>query len=331
MISNPFYIISVLSSSFLAFFSWSLIIAISIRLFRIKNYRLKSTLRLVPFFGLIVDFAANQYSVAHWINPLSCASCVQRFFLETFYPHLKDFLSQNQMSLVHYLGADYQHGLFSSLFISFVIMSLLVGGRRLIQTYFIASWLRMIIDNSYPCQRPIDNFQLGKKLKKHHVKIYVSEEIQIPLASYKNEIIVPKITLEILTQNEFEAVIAHELEHIRYLDPLVRLFYQLISTLFWWVPTRSWRNQIEQDQEMACDRKVLTLGLDEKSIASALLKTSRQAKTHQSLCYFSGQIHPIKARMQTILGLGTQEEEGVLGFNFTCVAFGVFFFMMCLL
>ena len=332
MISNPFYSISILTSSFLAFFSWLLVTTLIVKIFSIKSYRARATLRLIPFLGLVIDFIAGQYSIAYWINPLSCASCVQKFLLVVFYPELKAYLLQNQISLVHYLGVDYQHKLFSSLFITLVATSSFLCVRQLIRAFFLAFSINRLLKMSTVCQRPLKNSLLLKTLKKHDVEIYTSGEIAIPFASYNNRIVLPQMTVNSLSEAEFEAVIAHELEHIKHLDPFVRLFYHSLAALFWWVPTHSWIKRLEQEQEMACDRNALSYGLDEKSMASALIKSLRQAATVEAaMCYFSSETNPVKARIQAILGLRNQNEEVFLGFSLFGVSSGIIFLVMCFL
>lgn len=326
--TNPFYVLSILLSGFLAFYSCSLIIKVLINSLAIRNHRIKSFLMLVPFFSLMIDFFINKYSIGTWINPLNCTSCVQKFFLETFYPHLKAYLSENHISLVHYLGCEFQHGLFAYFSMSIAFISLVFVTYKLIQTLLLALSIRTLFKKSYVSDRLIENTQLRKKLKEYHAKIYISKECQIPFASYNKAIIIPKTIEEILTPTEFEAVVAHELEHIKYNDSIVRLFYNLIAIIFWWVPTAFWRKSIEREQELACDKNVLNYGLNRECLASAIFKVTKQTKENPSLCYFVNQRNPIKARVQAILGLQMQVEQKILGFNLIGAA-GILFLFMC--
>lgn len=336
MTSNPLYFLSFLTSSFLAFFVVALAIEILIPLFQVKNYRTRSLFRLLPFFSLFVDLLFKKYSITTLINPFMCTSCSQKLFLENFHPQLKAYLSLNNTSLMRYLGADYQHHLFTILLISLAGVSLYFVVQQLIQAYFLTVSIRTIRKNSTICNRPIHSIQLARMINKYKVKIYISKDIQIPLAYFKSVIIVPQITLEILSQQEFEAVIAHELEHVKYNDSIVRLFYRCTAILFWWVPTESWIKKIEQEQELACDQNVLNYDLKKESIASALFKVTKQIRNIQqiknkSVCYLLNESNPTKARIKAILGLNAHNNEKISKLNFVWASVIIFFLMICLI
>lgn len=336
MTSNPLYLVNILLNSFLAFFAWTLIIEIFIGLFRIQKKRVRSTLRLLPFFSLLFDFIFSKYSISYWINPLNCASCVQKPFLETFFPHVKLYLSQNQTCLISYLGAEYHHSVYPIFLMILVLVSLYFMTRQVIQALYLTSSLRAILKNSILSTRPIHSLSLARMLSKYKVKIYISNEILIPLASYKKEIVIPQTTMDILTQQEFEAVVAHEFEHVKHNDSLVRMFYHFIAILFWWVPTNSWMKKIDHEQEMACDQNVLSYGLHEDSIASALLKVSKQVKDYKQIsnnqwvCCLVEKTNPTMARIKAILGLSSQENIKISRFNFFWASMCLFFLLTCL-
>lgn len=336
MTSNPLYVLKFLVNSFLAFFIWALVVEIFMRVFRIRKPRVRSTLRLLPFFSLLFDVAFREYSITYWLNPLNCSSCVQKSFLETFFPHLQMYLSQNKMSLIHYLGADYHHSAVPLLLTFLVLVSIYFIARQIIQSFSLVSAIKKILSRSTLSTRPIYNIQLSRILNQYRVKIFISNEILIPLASYTKVIIIPQRSLEILTQQEYEAVIAHELEHIKYSDSFVRLFYHFVATLFWWVPTESWMKKMDHEQEMACDQNVLSYGLHEDSIASALLKVSRQIKDYkqvsnnQLICCLVDKTNPTKARIKAILGLYVPENIKFSRFNVLWATMCLLFLLTCL-
>lgn len=335
MTSNPLYFLSFLTGSFLAFFVVALAVEVLIPLFKIKNYRVRSGMRLLPFFSLFVDLLFKKYSITTLINPFLCTSCSQKFFLQNFFPQLHECLSKNNISLMRHLGAEYQHHLFTIMLISLAGVSLYFVVQQLVQAYFLTASIRSIRKNSTSCTRPIHSIQLAHMLNKYRVKIYISKEIQIPLAYFKNVIIVPQKTMEILSQQEFEAVIAHELEHVRYNDSIVRLFYRCTAILFWWVPTESWIKKIEQEQELACDQNVLNYDLKKESIASALFKVTKQIRNIQqiknrSVCYLLNETNPTKARIKAILGLNALDSEKISPLNFAWASVILFFLMICL-
>ena len=64
--------------------------------------------------------------------------------------------------------------------------------------------------------------------------------------------------VEALTDQELEAVLLHELAHVRRRDNLVSLFQSWLSCVFWFHPV-IWLidHQLLVERERACDEEVL--------------------------------------------------------------------------
>lgn len=333
MISNPFFLLSIVFSSFFAFFTMAYIVELSIKIFRLKQYRIRSMLRLFPFFSLVVDLLFNQYSIAYWLNPLNCASCVQKLFLGMFFPELKAYLLQNQISLMNHLSFAHHHIFFAGVFIVVGGASLFFVLKKLVQAFFLMRLLHATTQRSVFYKASIASIHLKGQLLKHKTSIYLSDEIQIPLTVYPNSIIIPKKTIEILSQEEIEAVIAHELEHIRYQDSLSRLLYHLVAALFFWVPTHSWIKKMEYEQELACDQNILRYDLTKDVIASALFKVAKDVKVQIPVCCFTSSRNSTLGRIQDILGLSVENtrQTSIFGLNFLGVVCGVVFLFVCMM
>ncbi len=331
MISNPFFLLSVLLSSLLAFLGAALTVEVVMRIFRVRRYRVRSMLRLIPFFVLVVDLLFDQYSIAYWINPLSCASCIQKFFLEMFFPELRALLIQNKTSLITHLGLKYQHSFFAALFGFFGVVSLVSVASKLTRAFALMYVLRGAQKRSLLSERQVESTKLKQTLQKNRMRIYESDETQTPLTIYPNTIIVPRKATDTLSQREYEAVIAHECEHIKYRDPLTRLLYHFIAAFFWWVPTRFWIKKVEQEQELACDQSVLKYGISGDSIASALLKVARLVKVHQTICCFTSSGSSTVLRIQDALGLEAKHQNSIRWIAFSGVFLGGGFVLICMM
>lgn len=179
--------------------------------------------------------------------------------------------------------------------------------------------------------RLVENAALNLALKNCGVKIYSSETISVPMATCFKAIFIPAKLIKELPQNEFEAMIAHELEHIRWKDPLFRLLLQWISALFWWVPTFKWKKSLELDQEVACDQMIVTYGLERASLASALIKVARMSRETaiEALCYFYNAKHPSFIRLELMLGLAAPCSKYFDWLSYTVIALGVGIGMIC--
>ena len=76
-----------------------------------------------------------------------------------------------------------------------------------------------------------------------------------------------------LTDAELDAVLAHELSHIRRRDNLVAAAHALIETVFWFHPAIWWlETRLVDERERACDEDVLRSGSDPQTYAGSILK-----------------------------------------------------------
>ena len=75
-----------------------------------------------------------------------------------------------------------------------------------------------------------------------------------------------------LTSAQFEAVIAHELCHIRRRDNLTAAIHMLVEALFWFHPLVWWIGaRLIDERERACDEMVVALGHDRETYAGSIL------------------------------------------------------------
>lgn len=312
MSSNPFFLISILISAILAFsivaFLVEIVLIVLIKFPKANTGRVRVVLRTLPFISLFSDLIPSSFSLGHLFNPLNCTSCVQKVVLTLFFPDFKTYLYSNEISLLRYLGEGTSHTLFQVIGISLITMTLYFVGRKIYEVFAMTRLLRAMERTCVLSQRPIENRLLGQALSKRCVKIYVSAELEVPLATYSKAIFISQLIEEDFPQDEFEAVLAHELEHIWWRDPLLRLFLQLIGAVFWWVPTYWYRKRLEFDQEVACDQCILRYGYRERSLASAVMKVSAQVKGRSSelLCYLIKKKHDSVRRLESMLGAGEQ-------------------------
>ncbi len=114
--------------------------------------------------------------------------------------------------------------------------------------------------------------QLGIKRK---VKIYLSSLVTCPLTIgfLKPIILVPIATVNHLTTQQLEAVLLHELAHIRRADYLINLLLNVIETILFFNPfTRLIGKSINKEREHCCDDWVLQFKYNAPMYAEALLR-----------------------------------------------------------
>jgi bla regulator protein BlaR1 len=117
--------------------------------------------------------------------------------------------------------------------------------------------------------------QLGIKKT---VSIYVSELVKTPLTIgfIKPIILIPLASLNQLSTEQMEAVLIHELAHIKRLDYFFNLFLALIeATLFFNPFMQLISRHIKRERENCCDDWVLQYEYNAATYARALLQSNK--------------------------------------------------------
>ena len=89
-------------------------------------------------------------------------------------------------------------------------------------------------------------------------------------------LVIPSFLLDKLGHQEFRAVLAHELAHVRRRDHLVRWAEWLACSAFWWNPVAWWaRRELRAAEEASCDAMgVLALDCAPRTYAGSLLRVA---------------------------------------------------------
>jgi beta-lactamase regulating signal transducer with metallopeptidase domain len=89
-------------------------------------------------------------------------------------------------------------------------------------------------------------------------------------------LLLPASLFERLTPDQLNAVIAHEMYHVRRRDNLVAAFHMFVETAFWFHPVVWWigRRMLEE-RERACDEGVLSTGSEPRLYAEAVLSVCK--------------------------------------------------------
>jgi TonB family protein len=119
-------------------------------------------------------------------------------------------------------------------------------------------------------------------------------------------ILLPSATLLGLTAQQLEAVLAHELAHIRRCDYLVNLLQMAVETLLFYHPAVWWiSSRIRLERELCCDDLAVASCGDPLGYARALtrLERLRIAVPAMALGSTGG---PLAYRIQRLIGAGTR-------------------------
>lgn len=165
--------------------------------------------------------------------------------------------------------------------------------------------------------------QLGiKKI----VSIYVSELITSPvtIGYLKPMILLPVAALNNLSFAQVEAVLVHELSHIKRHDYLINLFINFIHVLLYFNPfLKFFIKAIEVERENCCDELVLQFEYDKYSYASALVSLEKQALTTPLLAIGATGKKYLLNRIEKITGSQKKTSFQILHFT------GVFLMLIC--
>jgi beta-lactamase regulating signal transducer with metallopeptidase domain len=159
--------------------------------------------------------------------------------------------------------------------------------------------------------------QLGiRQVGRRSVDIYCSEAFSgTPftggwIAPY---ICIPRDAHEKLTDSELEAVIAHEIGHIRQFDLLFTIFIQSLGDLFWFIPGYlALSRKIDRLREIVADQWVVRSGQNPAVLASALLKLKEIPETTERFVLYSAFFREkslLKIRIERLLS-GETEGSG---------------------
>lgn len=137
------------------------------------------------------------------------------------------------------------------------------------------------------------------------VKLLQSTVVKVPMTIgwLKPVILVPASILSELSPQHIEAIIAHELAHVRRCDYLVNLLQTVVETLFfhhpavWWISRR-----VRLEREYCCDNAVVKLTSDQVNYARALTEIAERRDTlpHVAVAADGGSL---VGRIRRILGM----------------------------
>lgn len=89
-------------------------------------------------------------------------------------------------------------------------------------------------------------------------------------------IVMPETLSHRLAEEEFDAVLLHELAHVHRWDNLTRAFVHVMSCIFWFFPMLLWlERRIDMECELACDELVLSSGARPQEYLDGILKVCK--------------------------------------------------------
>jgi len=157
--------------------------------------------------------------------------------------------------------------------------------------------------------------QLGQRLNiNRKVHVWISELIDTPMVIgfLKPTILIPVASINHLSVKQLEAILLHELAHIRRNDYLVNLYMATMEVLFFFNPfSRLLLQSIKEEREKCCDDWVLQFNYDPHQYATALLRLeqNRPAMHHVAMAATGDSNKVLLHRIQRIMGVPRIESQ----------------------
>lgn len=146
-------------------------------------------------------------------------------------------------------------------------------------------------------------FLLGISKK---VKLAVSTLVSSPVTVgyLKPVILLPVAAMNQLTIAQVEAVLLHELSHIRRCDYMMNFILSVIQALLYYNPfVRLFMTTVEAEREACCDEVVLQFGYDKADYAAALLHLEKATSRYGTLALAAAGRQNLLTRIEKIAGL----------------------------
>jgi bla regulator protein BlaR1 len=122
-------------------------------------------------------------------------------------------------------------------------------------------------------------------------------------------LLLPAGILERLTPAQFDAVLAHEMSHVRRRDNLTSAIHMMVEAMFWFHPLVWWISaRLIDERERACDEEVLRLGNESHVYAEGILNVCKSYLESPLSCVSGITGSDLKKRIQAIMTQGIVRE-----------------------
>lgn len=315
----PFIFFNLLVNSILSLTIGLMLVYLSIWFFRVEIGSWKLYLLSLPFIKIIYDFSRGvpEKSVLFsGVDPFSLPPKHQVLSIgagfDGWTPHVSTVFSVNAPdgNTYHSSIGDYfliwthrtlNHNGPMIIVLAVLAISLVLLTIRLTQ-YFSFERKRQEERSMFP---RLKEALAGSRL----VDIYISPNFSgTPFTGgvWNPYICLPEDATQRLNSEELNAVIAHEMGHVRRYDLIFTVLIQALGDLFWFIPGYRWLSRkIDGLREMIADDWALQSDTDPYVLASALLKLQEIPDSGESFVLYSAFFREkslLRARVERLIG-----------------------------
>ncbi len=125
-------------------------------------------------------------------------------------------------------------------------------------------------------------------------------------------LLLPHGITERLTTEQMDAILVHELCHVRRRDNLAAAVHMLVETLFWFHPLVWWlERRLVEERERACDEEVLRVVAQPQTYAEGILNVCKFYKESPLVCMSGVTGSNLKNRIEEIMMNKTSRQLGL--------------------
>ncbi len=239
--------------------------------------RIKYSLSYFSYFGIALWFVITlirQFSIAQ------SQTIYQQIAGE--YSFINTPLEQNSTSISSIFSLSFLND-YLPWFVGFYLLGIFWYSLRLSINFFQTNQLKKkgIFELDADWQEHITSLSERMNIRRP-LKTFFSRYVNTPMmiGFLKPVILLPLSLMNHLTPQQFEAILLHELAHIRRNDYLLNILQSVIDTILFFNPFTWWiTNKIREERENCCDEMVLQLS-DPYHYARALLALEEPIKNH---------------------------------------------------
>ncbi len=159
-------------------------------------------------------------------------------------------------------------------------------------------------------QRTVAEFGLSRK-----VTLAISDELRVPTAIgfFRPMVILPRWVLAELSQDELNAIVIHELAHLRRWDDCTNLAQKILRAIFFFNPAVCWiEHQLSLEREMACDDVVLSRTANPLAYAQCLVAVAEKSFVRRGLALAQAAVSRMRQTSRRVTQILDADRPGAI-------------------
>lgn len=153
----------------------------------------------------------------------------------------------------------------------------------------------------------------ANKKNRRAARICVSDAVRVPTAIgfFKPIVVMPRWAIEELSPTELNAVVLHELAHLRRWDDWTNLAQKIIAALFFFHPAVWWiEKRLSLEREMASDDLVLEQTANPRAYAECLVCVAEKSFLHRGLTLVQAAVNRMRQTTERVLEILDRDRPG---------------------